>query len=210
MFLHAVNNTLLSLIDRLAQVNAMAESFYLAGGTALALQLGHRISVDLDFFTQKPFQAEMYENLLIEKQCRIISSEQGTIHAYHGEAKLSLISYPYPCVAPFVPFRGINLAAVQDIACMKAVAISQRSEKKDFYDMYELMQHLGALELKELFLSKYSSARINCYHILKSFFFFDEADKQPDPLSLNGARWPEVRQYFLDREEELMRDMLCL
>lgn len=209
MFLNAVNNSLLSLIDQLAQQPDIADSFYLAGGTALALQLGHRISVDLDFFISTPFPEERYERLLIENGCVIISSEKNTIHAVNTTARLSLINYPYPCIAPFVSFRGINLASIQDIACMKTVAISQRSEKKDFYDMYELLKHVGVSELKQLFLSKYSSSRINCYHILKSFFFFEEAEQQPDPVSLNGTTWQQVKQFFLEREVQLMQELLC-
>jgi len=209
MFLNTINNSLLSVIDRLSQQPAIADSFYLAGGTALAMQLGHRISVDLDFFTSVSFPVEQYESLLIEDGCAIISSEQNTIHASYHDARISLISYPYPCIEALVPFRGIKLASTRDIACMKVVAIAQRSEKKDFYDMYELLKQMDFKELKQLFLSKYSSSRINCYHILKSFFFFDEADQQPDPVSLNGTTWQQVKQFFENQEEDMMRTLLC-
>lgn len=75
--------------------------------------------------------------------------------------------------------------------------------------MYELLKHIGVSELKQLFLSKYSSSRINCYHILKSFFFFEEAEQQPDPVSLNGTTWQQVKQFFLEREVQLMQELLC-
>lgn len=209
MFLNTVNNTLLSLIDQLADRPAIADSCYLAGGTALALQLGHRVSIDLDFFTPTPFTPEKYELLLIKLGCTIISAEKDTIHASQTGARISLISYPYPCITPFVTFRGINLASIKDIACMKAVAIAQRSEKKDFFDMYELLKQIDVAELKQDFFNKYGNSRINCYHILKSFFFFDEAEQQPDPLSLNNTTWQQVKDYFGKHERELMRELVC-
>jgi len=141
--------------------------------------------------------------------CTIISSEKDTIHASQSGARISLISYPYPCIAPFIAFRGINLASLRDIACMKAVAIAQRSEKKDFFDMYELLKQIDPADLKQDFLNKYGSARINCYHILKSFFFFDDAEQQPDPVSLNNTTWQQVKNYFMENEKELMQKLVC-
>ena len=92
---------------------------------------------------------------------------------------------------------------------MKAVAISQRSDKKDFYDMYEILKTMKPLNLKNLFLEKFSKARINCYHILKSFFYFDDAYQQPDPISLNGTSWGQVKSYFVEHEKELMLALVC-
>jgi len=75
--------------------------------------------------------------------------------------------------------------------------------------MFEILKPLPLRDLKRLFLEKFSEARINCYHILKSFFYFDDADQQPDPLSLNGTTWEQVKSCFVEHEKELMRELVC-
>jgi len=208
MFLNTIDNRQLLLIDSLANIPDIAHRFYLAGGTALALQYGHRTSIDLDMFSQKPFDGGTIADTLVEIGGQIIMEETGAVHAVVNGVKVSFLYYPYPLLKPLKEFHGIPMASTEDIAAMKAVAISQRGDKKDFFDMYEILKTITPADLKKLLLSKFSQARINCYHILKSFFYFDDADRQPDPLSLNGTTWEQVKNYFIEREEELMRGLV--
>jgi hypothetical protein len=92
---------------------------------------------------------------------------------------------------------------------MKVVAISQRAEKKDFFDMMEILQRNGPAQLKTMFLEKYGEAKINCYHILKSFFYFADVEEAPDLVSLNNTTWEQVKSYFLSHEKILTNE-LCL
>ena len=92
------------------------------------------------------------------------------------------------------------LAAVPDIAAMKVVAISQRGTKKDFFDLYKIMQTSGPEQVKGWFLDKYGERKINCYHILRSLFFFEDAEPDPEPISLDGTTWVQVQSFFRDRE----------
>lgn len=209
MFLNTVDKQLLLLIDTLAAQAEIAETFYLAGGTGLALQLGHRASIDIDLFSQNTFIAERYASLLIGLGGRVIQAESGTIHGVVTGVKVSFLHYPYPLLRQLQVFHGLQIASLEDIAVMKAVAISQRGDKKDFFDMYEILKTIPPRDLKNLFLEKFSEARINCYHILKSFFYFDDADQQPDPFSLNGTTWEQVKNYFVGHEKELMRELVC-
>lgn len=209
MFLNAVDKQLLLLIDSLASHGEVAERFYLAGGTGLALQLGHRTSIDIDLFSQNTFDAERYASLIIGLGGRVIQAESGTIHAVLDGVKVSFLYYPYPLLRQLQIFHGIQVASIEDIAAMKAVAISQRGDKKDFFDMYEILKTMTPNYLKSLFLEKFGEARINCYHILKSFFYFDDADQQPDPISLNGTGWEQVKAYFVGHEKTLMRELVC-
>lgn len=208
MFLNTIDNRQLLLIDSLANIPDIAHRFYLAGGTALALQYGHRTSIDLDMFSQKPFDGGTIADTLVEIGGQIIMEETGAVHAVVNGVKVSFLYYPYPLLKPLKEFHGIPMASTEDIAAMKAVAISQRGDKKDFFDMYEILKTITPADLKKLLLSKFSQARINCYHIIKSFFYFDDADRQPDPLSLNGTTWEQVKNYFIEREEELMRGLV--
>lgn len=209
MFLNAVDNQLLLLIELLSSQPDIAEHFYLAGGTGLALQLGHRTSIDIDLFSKDAFHAERYASIIIELGGRVIQSESGTVHGVVGGVRLSFLLYPYKMLQPLQLFRGMQVASIADIAAMKAVAISQRGDKKDFFDMYEIFKTFSHHDLKTLFIEKFGEARINCYHILKSFLYFDDADQQPDPLSLNGTTWKQVKSYFVDHEKELMRELVC-
>ncbi len=209
MFLNSVDQQLLLLIDSLSASSDIATHFYLAGGTGLASQLGHRTSVDIYLFTPDPFNVELYTTAITERGGRVIQADEGGVHGIVSGVKVSFLLYPYKMLQPFQIFHGISIASIEDIAAMKAVAISQRGDKKDFYDMYEILKAMPPQKLKSLFLEKFSEARINCYHILKSFFYFDDADRQPDPISLNDTTWDQVKTFFVDNEKMLMRELVC-
>lgn len=209
MFKYAVDPKLLLLIERLSKVAEVRSRFYLAGGTGLALQFGHRRSDDLDFFSATPFDVERIARTVIELDGRILAQEEGTIHCIIDGVKVSFLFYPYPVLYPFQSVEGFGMASVGDIACMKAIAISQRGEKKDFFDMVEILRRHEPRQIKEMFMKKYGSRRVNCYHILKSLFYFADAEDSPDPVSLNNSTWPSVKDFLLKREKDLMRE-LCL
>jgi hypothetical protein len=209
MFFNAVDKQLLLLIDQLAERPDVTEPFYLADGTGLALQLGHRTSIDINLFSQQTFNAERYATLLIGLGGRVTQAEEGAVHGEAAGVKISFLHYPYPVLKPFQDVHGLKLASVDDIAAMKVVAISQRGDKEDFFDLYEILKMIPPRDLKALFLKKFGASRINCYHILKSFLYFDDAEQQPDPLSLNTTTWEQVKGYFVMHEKELMRELIC-
>jgi len=174
----------------------------------LALHFGHRKSDDLDLFSEKDFSVEKLCKTIENLSGQILIAEQETIHANVEGVKLSLLLYPYKLIKPLQKFDGIKIAGIEDIASMKVVAISQRADKKDFYDLYEILKHSRPLELKDMFLKKYGRQRINCYHILKSFFYFQDAEDSPDPISLNGTTWDEVKTFFINNERKLTKGMM--
>jgi len=112
-------------------------------------------------------------------------------------------------LASGIPFPGIELAGVPDIAAMKVVAIAQRGTKKDFFDLYEILRGISIQEVKTWFLEKYGDRRVNCYHVVRSLVFFEEAEGEPDPVSLNGTTWEEVKSFFLSRERSHFSDLVC-
>ncbi len=209
MFTEAVVPGLLLLMRRLAAVPMISAHFYLAGGTGLALQLGHRRSDDLDLFSPEPWPAEFLEPLLVGWGGTILVSEARTVHASVAGVRVSFLHYPYPLVTPCLYLEQLRLASMADIGCMKVIAISQRAEKKDFFDLMAVLQRLSVAELKSLLLAKYGERRLNFYHILKSLLYFAEAEASPDPVSLTGTTWEEVKSFFLSREKELWQE-LCL
>ncbi|MFA6273327.1 MAG: nucleotidyl transferase AbiEii/AbiGii toxin family protein [Candidatus Paceibacterota bacterium] len=183
-----------------AEVNLFSSGkWYLAGGTALALQTGHRQSVDLDFFTEeKNFDEKKTEKSLSDQGRWVTTSlDRGTIYGEFLGAKISLIAYPF--FAPAVPMReygNIRMAAPLDIAVMKVIAISQRGKKRDFFDLYWICQHISPLsEIIPLVHKQYVIGQ-NPTHILKSMMYFEDAEDDPEPLIFFKANWKEVKDFF--------------
>lgn len=186
----------LNLIDKLA---VQLDTFYLAGGTALALQLGHRVSEDLDFFIDKAFDAEDLKNRILPD--KVSSIRSGTMHCVKDGVRLSFLFYDVPLCFPTQIWRGIKVAAWQDIAAEKLKTISQRGAKKDFYDVYAvIMLKSDIKELCTLFLKRFGgSMGINLYHVLKSLVYFQDAEQDPNPILLKNSKgwtWDSVMSFF--------------
>jgi len=209
MFEGALAPGMLSVIGRLTEDPYSTRGFRLAGGTALALHFGHRRSVDLDFFSTEPFVEEIVVGGLLAAGGTIVAREERTVHALVEGVKCSFFGYPYRWISSGIPFHGIELAGVPDIAAMKVVAIAQRGTKKDFFDLYEILRGISIQEVKTWFLEKYGDRRVNCYHVVRSLVFFEEAEGEPDPVSLNGTTWEEVKSFFLSSERSHFSNLVC-
>jgi len=174
--------------------------WYLAGGTALALQAGHRRSVDLDFFSED--KSFVNEDLLGEfasvKEWSLSVDRKNTIYGELFKAKISFIALPF-----FVPkheplFLGsVRILHQRDIAVMKVIAISQRGRKRDFFDLYWCAKHLEPLEdtIKRL-PEQYPSIAHDYHHILKSMVYFEDAESDPAPDIYFDASWKTVKAFF--------------
>jgi hypothetical protein len=176
---------------------AFLDEFYLARGTALALRLGHRRSVDLDFFTGKPFDQErLLARLVSAQEVSLLAKDVETLHLLVKGLRVSFIGYPYPLRFPPASFAGVPIADVRDIACMKISAIASRGARRDFIDLYAVARIHGLDFLIELFAKKYARANYSRVHILKSLTYFEDADREPMPWMLTNYSWREVKGYF--------------
>lgn len=192
----------LELLGRLAQ------GFYLAGGTGLALQIGHRISGDLDFFRAEAFEPQILKDRLAATgRFTIVSEAEGTIHGVLADTKVSFLRYVYPLLFPTRQLAGVEIADPRDIALMKITAISSRGSKKDFVDLYFICQEYPLDLLLNLFKEKYKSIDYSMYHILRSLAFFDDADHEPDPLMLKPWDWQAIKKYFGEKAVKAMKDL---
>lgn len=174
------------------------KNFYLAGGTAAALYLGHRISADLDFFTKQPFN----ESLFISKIAKLgkfqleKKSEQ-TVISILDHTKVSFFGYNYPLLLPLKKMNGINIAHIIDIACMKIDAISSRGTKRDFVDIYFIAKEIMPLpKILKFFKKKYRTIGYNMMHVRKSLVYFTDAEKEPMPKMLKSADWKVIKSFF--------------
>ncbi len=186
-----------ALFAKLAKI-CLPENFYLSGGTALALHLGHRESVDLDFFSEEEFQPESVQKLL-EKDISLsdIAVETGTLNCYADDVKLQLLHYPYKLLETPNELEGVKISSVKDIACTKMLTISARGSKKDFIDLYFILELMSLPEMFGLLKEKYNEQDYNIMHILKSLVYFDDADEQPSPRMHKDVSWVTVKSVIL-------------
>jgi hypothetical protein len=161
---------------------AREEGFYLAGGTALALQLGHRDSIDFDFFKSGDFDTEkLFARLLeaIGPSVVKVQEERDTLGVViNGRIKLSIMRYPYPLLKPLVGADALDLASIADIGCMKLSAITGRGTQKDYVDLYFILQRIPLKEL--LVLCSVKLPQLDRGLILKALAYFD--DLEPEPI----------------------------
>lgn len=176
----------------------LLSSFYLAGGTGLALLFGHRRSEDLDFFSRELFNEELLlQQIQRVKGFALVAKQAHTLHATIDATKVTFLGYAYPVLFPLAYFADVAVADPQDIACMKISAIASRGTKRNFVDLYVAAQRFGLPHLLQLFDRKYAQARYNKLHVLKSLVFFDDAEKDPMPHMLAALDWPDVKEFFL-------------
>lgn len=192
--------------------NKIISSFYLAGGTGLALSLGHRISHDFDFFSTNLFN----EEILIQKfigleELTIISKEQHTVHINFKKTRISFLGYGYPLIFSTKIFdiedlSGVKLevADIRDVAAMKFSAIASRGTKRDFIDLYAAAQQYNLDQLFEIFKQKYAQTPYNKVHILKSLLYFTDAELEPMPDMLIKIEWANVKKFFISEVRKLL------
>jgi hypothetical protein len=183
---------------RLLRDAGILQDFYLAGGTGLALQFGHRLSRDLDLFSVHHFDEEiLLQRVQPVPGFSLAAKAPFTLHAAVGETKVSFLGYEYPLLFPLRRFLDIEVADPRDIACMKISAVAGRGTKRDFVDLYLCAREFGLTELLGLFERKYARTNYSRTHILKSFVFFADAEKDPMPVMLRSISWEEIELFFL-------------
>lgn len=169
--------------------------FYLAGGTALALQLGHRDSIDFDFFTEQDFDKEKINNSILEKFTDVIKiqDEPGTLtFILEGDIKVSFFKYRYKLLENVIHTEHMDIASLSDIACMKLNAICNRNTLKDYVDLFIILKQRN---LEELFiLVKQKMPELDLILILKSLVYFDDIVDEPIIFKLAPISLEEIKR----------------
>jgi len=189
--LSAVPVNLLEVLTGL-QEKTTAAGFALAGGTSLALRFGHRLSVDLDFFTSAHFEpATLAHELGIGPEL-ITGQAAGTLQLRVNNVKVEFLKHAYPELAELDVVQGVRMWSLEDVAAMKLNAISNRGSKKDFYDVAALLDHFSLATMIGYYQAKYRPASLMM--VIRSLVWFEDADSEPDPISLQGDAWPTVME----------------
>ena len=179
---------------------------YLGGGTALAVYLGHRVSVDLDWFTEKPIhdQLDFAQELKSNGIPFVVSQvDRGTLHGSVHGINVSVLEYRYPSLVPVTHWPEFQclLASPDDIVCMKLSAIAQRGSKKDFIDLYAIVKTYRNLgEALDLYKTRYAVEDIG--HVLYGLAYFDDADREKTPKMLWDVDWETIRESIRDWVKE--------
>lgn len=176
----------------------------LVGGTALALQLGHRKSIDLDFFGLVEFEQLAINELFIGFNSVEVLQKTKNINIFEiNDVKVDFVNYSYPWLQKAVIIDGVLMAHKEDIAAMKIAAVTGRGSKKDFVDLYFLLQDYSLQQILDFYTQKYFDASI--YLAIKSLSYFDDADQEENPEMIMAISWEtikarikhEVRKYTL-------------
>jgi predicted nucleotidyltransferase component of viral defense system len=170
------------------------QPFVLVGGTALALQLGHRISFDLDLFGYPgSMDIPMISGLLNQYgEVEQLNASKNIFSARVDDIKVDFVRYAYPLLLPFLEIEGIRMASLRDIAAMKLAAITGRGRKRDFTDLFFLLKKFSLEEMLNFHQQKYPDG--NRFLVLKSLNYFTDAEEDEDLVLLQSADWPEVKK----------------
>ncbi len=173
--------------------------FYLAGGTGLALQVGHRSSIDFEWFIPKLGDPEALFRLL--KSLGIVFEIQSidfeTVYLTIENIQMSFIGYDYPLLQAKIqwPEPGIYIAGINDIACMKLSAIALRGSRKDFFDLHYIIKHFLRLDdYLQLYMKKYGNRDIG--HVVRSLVYFADAEAEPDIITNDPLSWEDLKRDF--------------
>lgn len=170
-------------------------NFALVGGTNLSLRFGHRLSIDLDLFTNEPFSPDIVFEAINREfpNTEVASQSEQMLFLYINDVKVDIVLLPYPYINPVETIEGVRMVCVPDIVAMKLHAISTRGVKKDFWDINELFNYYSLEEMLSFFKVKYS--KHDLWHVLRSLVYFADAEKQQnDPDPLKPMTWEKVKE----------------
>ncbi|OGY87473.1 MAG: hypothetical protein A2233_00775 [Candidatus Kerfeldbacteria bacterium RIFOXYA2_FULL_38_24] len=187
--------------------------WYLAGGTSLALQVGHRRSVDLDFFTpDSDFSTGKLVAHFSKKDWETTIVHEGTVYGKLLGAKVSFIAYPFFKRAEDPLWYGmVRVLSLRDIAVMKIIAISQRGKKRDFVDLYWYLHNIEPLvDILRKVHKQYPTVTHDYHHIMKSLMYFADAENDPMPELYFKVSWKTIKTYFRREIPKITRQILGL
>lgn len=176
----------------------LPEDSYLAGGTAVALHLGHRRSADLDFFTSTEFVEKQWEEKLTrDLGFKLLKRDWQTLIGNIDKVKISVFGYRYPRIGSTVLYRQIPVASLADLAAMKLDTLIGRGTKRDFIDVYFLARNFSLTALFSFYQEKYNRFEERKLLLKKALVYFADADKEETPNMLVPVNWSEIKKWFI-------------
>jgi predicted nucleotidyltransferase component of viral defense system len=201
LHLKTVEPDTFSILEKLMTLPTLND-FSLVGGTALSLLFGHRISEDLDLFSDSIIEKS---EIILELQNKFGSDfhyeDKGAkfgVFCFIHAAKVDIVKYPHPTIRPILNVDGIRMYSVEDIMAMKVQAILGRGKKKDFYDVAELLQHYTVTDFVAFHKEKFSTQNL-LISVPQTLTYFEDANEDEDPISLKGLSWHNVQDIISEK-----------
>jgi predicted nucleotidyltransferase component of viral defense system len=196
-----------SILEQLLQMPELLD-FSLVGGTALSLLYGHRMSVDLDIFSNKPFENSVIIHAL-EKKFKSSFVNRSTnprfgIFGFVSDMKIDLIRHPHPLIRPLLTIDEIRMFSTEDIIAMKVQAILGRGKRKDFWDIAELLNHYTIPDFIQYHKEKYTTQNL-LITIPQAITYFNDAEESEDPVSFKKQTWEKVKKFISSKVDEYLR-----
>ena len=196
-----------SVLKQLMEIPELKD-FSLVGGTALSFCYGHRKSVDLDLFSNKPFENSIIiEALMEEFQDKFIKEEKAPkfgIFGFIDEIKIDMVRHPHPLIRPELIMDGIKMFSTEDIIAMKVQAVLGRGKKKDFWDIAELLNHYSISDFIKFHSEKYASQNL-LITVPQAITYFADAEESEDPVSLKRQTWETVKEFISSKVSEYLK-----
>ena len=197
-----VRSELLELLNNIMKSEIFSD-FILVGGTALALQLGHRNSVDIDMFGHQEINAELFiKELQKFGNVEVKSTSKNILICEVNGVKVDFVNHIYPFLFDQLLIENVRMASIKDIAAMKLNAIEGRGSRKDFVDLYFLLKEISLVEMIELYRQKYKNH--NDFMMLQSLNYFYDAEKTPLPKMFKSFDW-DVCKEFINAEHKKLK-----
>lgn len=203
----------INILEKLNDLGFIKD-FYLIGGTSLSLQLGLRKSTDFDFATDKHFDIELVERLIIQKfgnKVKVIDRNEikSSLNLYFGNAQISFFEYTHKLINKAISynsFPNINFGSIEDILCMKAVAINQRGSKKDFYDFASIIKinDISPRKFINLMLKKFNNLD-TLKNLSFSLIYFEDAESNELPDVFYNFNWDDVKKYIIQFQKQFVK-----
>lgn len=210
IFWNTITEDMRLILDEFSQ-SKVGNRFYLAGGTALSLQIGHRFSVDLDFFSPTEdvptIRAEL-DHALSPFHATLADSSWGNLVYVVKSVRIGFYGYGFPLVAPVVKIEGIQLASIEDIALMKLDAMLSRAARKDFYDLYFICKDISLKQLFGKAYEKYPSVRDFEAQATKRLVYFENAENESEPSLVENVSWQTVKEFFIKQAKMIEQSWL--
>lgn len=185
--------------------------FSLVGGTALSLLFGHRTSIDLDLFSNQPFQNDGIVAALREKYGKDFIMEQKPPHfgifCFIRGVKVDFVRHPHPLIGPLQIKSEIRIFSLEDIAAMKVQAILGRGRKKDFWDVAELLNHFEVKDFVAFHNKKYIEQTL-MISVPQAITYFADAHDDDDPKSFKQQTWQSVQQTIQQQVTSFLKWLL--
>lgn len=199
LHLTTIDTSTYSLLQKIFTTEIIKNNFALAGGTSLALQIGHRKSIDLDIFSVKPFDVRELEVILTTStnfSFEYTGSNSRMLFGNINNIKSDFIQEPATLLEPFTVTDGVSYFSIKDIAAMKLHTICGRGKKKDFFDVYALLQLYNRETLLKWFTQKYDDNQL--FFFWRSILYFEDAENDPDIAGFPPftKSWKEIKEFI--------------